>query len=203
MRRALVVIALVGCGGPSNVERVAPAPPPPPPITTCGDLAKDSIAGLRLGMDEAAVRAVMGPPSRETAPEHHVHHQRSPSDWWTSSSTWDRHGLEVSWVALGDVAAPRTIDGVKILRGGDVTTSCGVRPGATRADVERAYAHAIAALRGSWLGPLVAADGSAQDAIVFAADDGSVLGGAKLEGDRVVEIGIAIPDFGAAGMAGG
>ena len=139
----------------------------------------------------------MGPPTEEAPPKRHFDPNISP-DQWFSAWGWESHDLALTWVARGD-RAPRTVYSVAIGPRSDLATSCGVRIGATRADVERAYQDAIALWRSKFAQPaeqgfITAPSGQPSTSpLVLVAGDTSVLGLVELDGDRVATIALVSP----------
>jgi len=202
---AAVLIFVTGCGHPrpavTSPPPSAPAAPAPtraaparpaPPITECPDLRLDAIAGIQLGKDEATVRAAVGAATQEFAPttrfEPMIEHQR-----WTSTAVWRAHDLHVEWTALVDASAPRTVSAVGIGPDSDLATSCGVRIGTPRAEVERAYRGPIAVWTQTFgaaaaAGYLAAPAAAASTTVVLASADGAIIGLVELTDDRVTGI---------------
>lgn len=162
LRRSIPALVLAACSGKSQ----PPAPPPPPPITACGDLAADGIGGIAFGLDEPTVLQRAGFPTSMTAPEERFNPNNVQRHWY-SHWRWQAHDLEVTWESLDSATAPRHVDSVAIGPHSDLFTSCGIRIGALRADVERAYQQAI----GAWK-PLFE-QSAAQGFVSAPSDDGT------------------------------
>jgi hypothetical protein len=199
----MVVIGMVGCGEPAAprpVEPVrvpaAPPPAPAPVVSRCPDLTLDSIAGLRVDLDEASVRRAVGAPARETQPTTKFDPNEVQSRWF-STATWPAHDLEVNWVQLDKPDAPRKVYAVGIGAHSDLATSCGIHIGSRRAEVEDAYRDAIAtwgksfgeaAARGFVSGP-----SGSSSTIALASRDGTRIAFLTMAQDRVVEIVLTSP----------
>lgn len=206
----MVVVAIAGCSGKGGaperkvVEASAPVVvdaaerrlPGPPGLGRCGDLATDSIAGIQVHRGEVEVKAVTGAPVEETAATRsgrpdYTHPQ------WSSAWGWPAHDLRITWISLDEATAPRKVFSVELGEGSDLGTSCGIRIGSRRVDVEQAYAEAIAAWKKQWAGALAAGvidgpadpEAAADRPVMMVSGDGMIVGYVGFEDDRVVAIG--------------
>jgi hypothetical protein len=192
-RRALVLVALLGCQRDDRATTSAPALSAP--IARCGDLGRDSIAGVQVDVDEAAVLKQLGPPTFQTPARESFNPNYAKQPWY-STATWLAHDLRVTFVGYDSATAPRKVYSVSLGALGDLATSCNVRVGASRAEIERAYRDAIdvwqagyadAAERGFISAP--SGVGSAPDTpIMLLSVGGGIVGLLSFAADRLIGI---------------
>jgi len=173
----------------------AQAPPASTAPSRCGDLRLTSIANVRFGFDEPTVLRELGIAPHQTAPQMHFEPNAAEHTWY-SEWRWPAHDLTVTWASVGSAAAPRKVYGITLGPNSDVATSCGVRIGTTRAQVEHAYRDALdewntryAPAAGAGMLSAPSGSGSAPDTpIMLISNDGLLIAWLSFAADRLTEI---------------
>ena len=94
-------------------------------------LETEAIGGLKLRMDEAAVTAVLGPPTKKTKP-----FEEGATGEWVSDWTWPGVRLKMG---AEKKAGPFVISAIEISAPSTLATSAGIKIGSTRADIAKVY----------------------------------------------------------------